>query len=166
MNLTPDQLARQYQVARNRAGELIDSIESEFSIPPRLLYAIASRETNCDPYYLNHAGDGGHGRGWWQVDDRSHAIPDDWATNIEWQCRRGSEILAACLASEGGNVVRAANRYNSGQGETRYTTGRDYGPDVYDRWQFLVENFPPVSSPSPQANDKWTDVFVPILVGE
>lgn len=148
VNLTAAQLRAQYATARSTAGSTIDRAEEEFGIPRRLMYAIGSRETNFNPYYITHAGDGGHGRGWWQVDDRSHAIPADWASNIEWQVREGARILAACLTAEGGNVVRAANRYNSGQGETRYTTGGDYGPDVHERWTFLCSAFP-VEEPVP-----------------
>ena len=164
MNLTAGQLTAQYRTARARAGDLIDRTEVEFGIPRRLLFAIGSRETNFDPYWIDHPGDGGHGRGWWQVDDRSHVIPDDWAGNLEWQCRKGAEVLAGCLQREKGDVVRAANRYNSGQGETRYTTGKDYGPDVFDRWQFLVASFPPAlvdptPEPLPPAYDNIHPVF-------
>jgi hypothetical protein len=153
VNLTPAQLRAQYQVARQYAGALVDRTEVEFGIPRRLMFAIGSRETNFNPYFISHAGDGGHGRGWWQVDDRSHFIPDNWATDIEWQCRKGAQVLMAGLANENGDVVRAANRYNSGQGETRYTTGKDYGPDVYERWQFLVAEYPPTPpEPVPPAD--------------
>src|SRR5262249_49783100 len=43
--------------------------ESAHDLPAGLLLAIASRETNC----RNIVGDGGHGRGFFQIDDRSHA---------------------------------------------------------------------------------------------
>lgn len=138
MNITPAQLDAQYKLAVLYAGSLIDEVEKELDLPPFSLYAIGSRETNFNPYYLDHAGDGGHGRGWWQVDDRSHDIPDDWSTDIEWQCYKGGEVLASCLEAANENLVAAFNRYNSGQEKTQYTTGKDYGPDVESRRQYLA----------------------------
>lgn len=143
MNLTRGQLRAQYEAGRPLIGELVDAAEKAFSLPSRVMWAIYSRETNLDPYYFTHAGDGGHGRGVGQVDDRSHAIPADWKVNLPWQVRKSAEIFASCLTRADGDVVRAANRYNSGQEATRYTTGKDYGPDVYERWQTLQEMFPP-----------------------
>lgn len=163
MNIPEAYLRLDYQRARAWWGQLIDGAERRHGIPARLAYAVYSRETNLGrhwdaappatippgptedllTYFIRNAGDGGHGRGIGQVDDRSHAIPDDWARDIDWQVDRSMEILAACLAAEGGDVVRAANHYNSGQGETARTTGKDYGPDVAERWQFIVREFPP-----------------------
>lgn len=149
MNLTKSQLRAQYERGRSLIGELVDAAEKAFSLPPRIMWAIYSRETNLDPYYFTHPGDGGHGRGVGQVDDRSHTIPADWASNLTWQVGKSAEIFTSCFARAGGDVVRAANLYNSGQEETRYTTGKDYGPDVYDRWQALLEMFP-VHVPQPE----------------
>lgn len=149
MNLTEQQLRAEYLRARAYAGTLIDQVEETQGIPARLMYAVGSRETHFLPQYLDQPGDGGHGHGWWQVDDRSHVIPADWAGNIAWQATRGAEILRACLLTENGDVVRAANRYNSGQPYTAGTTGKDYGPDVYDRWQALLRMYPP-TPPAPK----------------
>lgn len=145
MNLSRAQLRAQYEEARPLIGELVDAAERAFSLPPLVMWAIYSRETNLDPYYFTHPGDGGHGRGVGQVDDRSHIIPSNWASNLTWQVGTSAEIFASCLRASDGDVVRAANRYNSGQEKTEYTTGKDYGPDVYERWQVLSEMF--VSTP-------------------
>lgn len=123
-------------------GDLIDAAERRLELPSRILWAIYSRETNLNPYYFSHTGDGGHGHGIGQVDDRSHDIPLDWQVNLSWQVNASAEIFSGCLTLEDRDVVRAANRYNSGQNETRFTTGKDYGPDVFDRWQYLVQAFP------------------------
>lgn len=167
MNIPEAYLRLDFRRAHAWWGRLIDGAERRLSIPVRLAYAVYSRETNLgrhwgtappsdvpsEPtedgltYFIRNAGDGGHGRGIGQVDDRSHGIPADWATNIAWQVERSMEILAACLADEGGDVVRAANRYNSGQGETSRTTGKDYGPDVFERWQFLAREYPTKEAP-------------------
>lgn len=171
MNIPEVYLRRDFERARAWWGQLIDDAERRHGIPLRLLYAVYSRETNLGrhwdmaapmawpeqpppagllTYFIRNAGDGGHGHGIGQVDDRSHDIPADWATNVAWQVDRSAEILAAALAAEGGDVVRAANRYNSGQGETSRTTGKDYGPDVAERWRFLVREFPPEETPMPE----------------
>ncbi len=145
MNITTAQLRQQYEQGRSLIGELVDAAEKAFNLPPRVMWAIYSRETNIDPYYFTHPGDGGHGRGVGQVDDRSHDIPANWDSNLTWQVGKSAEIFQACLTAEGGDVIRAANRYNSGQGATQYTTGKDYGPDVYERWQTLLFMFPPAT---------------------
>ena len=173
MNIPAEHLRRDFLRARAWWGHLIDDAERRHGIPGRLLYAIYSRETNMGrhwraappatfppvptdddlTYWIRYAGDEGNGRGIGQVDKRYHSAPADWPTNIAWQVERSAEILADYLGSEGGNVTRGANRYNSGQGETRYTTGKDYGPDVVERWRFLVHEFPTRSDPPPAPAD-------------
>ena len=106
-----------------------------------LLFAVGSRETNL----TNEVGDGGHGHGVWQLDNRSHTPPGGFAqfdNNVPLQCSIAADMLHGLLAMEAGNVERAANRYNSGQPETAHTTGRDYGPDVVQRMQALQRLFP------------------------
>jgi hypothetical protein len=161
VNIPDVYLRRDFERAAAWWGGLIDAAERRHGLPARLLYAVYSRETNMGrhwrtappavfppapadddlTYFIRNAGDGGHGHGIGQVDDRSHVIPIDWATNVAWQVERSAAILASALRAEGGDVVRAANRYNSGQGETSGTTGRDFGPDVYERWRFLAREF-------------------------
>ncbi len=186
MNIPPEYLRRDYLRARDWWGQLIDQAELANGIPRCLLYATCSRETNLgrhwrtpppatwppEPtsddltYYVRHAGDEGHGRGIGQVDDRSHAIPPGWATNVAWQVGRSAEILAAALRREGvartlarvDHVTRACNRYNSGQPLTEYTTD-NYGPDVVERWLYLL-----TLAPEPEP-DPWAQLFVPVLCG-
>jgi peptidoglycan hydrolase-like protein with peptidoglycan-binding domain len=55
-----------------RRGGVVDlclAAEGKAGLPRAVLLAIASRETHC----RDIVGDGGHGRGLFQVDDRSHA---------------------------------------------------------------------------------------------
>ncbi len=131
--------------ARELWGHVIDPIEAEFGFPRGLMYAIGSRETNLDPYYAHNPGDQGWGHGIWQIDKGSHAIPADWRGNIEWQCRKGAEVLLNCHR-RCGSWEGAANCYNSGRCYASATTGRDYGPDVIERlaWvQRFLDEFPP-----------------------
>lgn len=141
MKITAAQMDAQYKVAIKYAGSLMDEVEKEFDLPPFSMYAIGSRETNFDPYYIDHAGDYGNGHGWWQVDKRYHEIPDDWASDIEWQCYKGGEIFADCLEAADEDIIAAFNRYNSGQELTSKTTGKDYGPDVESRRQYLLNKY-------------------------
>jgi hypothetical protein len=66
---------------------------SSFNLPIEILMAIASRETNIQ----NIVGDGGHGYGLMQVDNRSNAL---WVAKGLWRemreaIRKGAEILNA-----------------------------------------------------------------------
>jgi len=69
---------------------------SRFHIAPAVLMAIASRETNM----RNIVGDGGHGYGVMQIDDRSFP---DWCHSGAWgqpaaSIDKGAEVLAGkCL---------------------------------------------------------------------
>lgn len=85
MNATRSQLIAQY----NRAKKLLwveHFREAANAITPGLfdtadLMAIGSRETNLDPKWLTKKGDGGHGAGLMQIDDRSFPLftnSDKW----------------------------------------------------------------------------------------
>jgi hypothetical protein len=102
----------------------------------------APGETNL----TNEVGEFGHGHGVWQLDDRSHTPPGGFAnfdSNVPLQCAVAADMLHSLLTIEGGNVERAADRYDSGQPEWK-TTGSDYGIDVLERMQTLQRLFPPV----------------------
>src|ERR1044072_4207136 len=72
MKITADQLAQQVALARSRGWlPLIRRAEKRHKLPQGMLLAIASRETNMQDI----VGDGGHGRGLFQIDDRFHG---DW----------------------------------------------------------------------------------------
>src|SRR4051794_33761817 len=72
MKISADQLAQQVALARSRGWlPLIARAEKRHKLPHGMLLAIASRETNMQDI----VGDGGHGRGLFQIDDRFHG---DW----------------------------------------------------------------------------------------
>src|SRR5262249_36675913 len=69
MNITKDQLTKEVGVARNNGWlPVFTKAEKRHNLPPGLLLAIASRETDMQDI----VGDAGHGRGLFQIDDRSH----------------------------------------------------------------------------------------------
>ena len=143
MNITPDELYA--QVERFTAEfPLVWVIESEYRLPRGLLLAVGSRETNL----TNEIGDNGHGHGVWQLDDRSHIISSTFDDDVSLQAHVAGIMLSAALAQYGWIVDRAACVYNSGQPLDQYTTGGDYGLDVFDRMVYIQMNFPASQSPS------------------
>jgi len=103
-----------------------------------LLFAVGSRETDL----TNEVGDGGHGHGVWQLDDRFHNPPGGFAnfdSNVPMQCATAAAMLHTDLAITGGNLEEAAAIYNSGHPDEAATTGGDYGIDVRERMQFLQQ---------------------------
>lgn len=150
------------ELERARAEGLVDLIlpvERRAKLPRGLLLAIASRET----HFRNIAGDGGHGRGVFQIDDRSHgawlrrhgagaagAVP-----SVEDAAAYAAEILAGNLAygrSKGLSGDRllhfAVSAYNAGAGgawrgltergdpDARTAHG-NYGKDVLERMALI-----------------------------
>ena len=71
MNITESQLEQQLLALGHRRIDMVTDLAHEGEndgIGPALIFALASRETNMK----NIVGDGGHGRGWLQIDDRFH----------------------------------------------------------------------------------------------
>jgi hypothetical protein len=71
MNITEQQLDAQLRAFGHRRIDVVSDIAHEGEddgIGPALLLALGSRESNM----RNIVGDGGHGRGWLQIDDRFH----------------------------------------------------------------------------------------------
>jgi hypothetical protein len=71
MNITQAQLEQQLQALGHRRIDMVTDLAHEGEddgIGPALVLALASRESNM----RNITGDGGHGRGWLQIDDRFH----------------------------------------------------------------------------------------------
>jgi len=138
MEITGAELASQYQQASS-TWPFIQQVELAQELPRMLLFAVGSRETNL----TNEVGDGGHGHGVWQLDDRSHTPPGgSWPAfdaSVTLQCTAAATMLNGLLASTGGNVEEAAAIYNSGQPGEPGTTHGDYGVDVLERMQFLQQ---------------------------
>ena len=138
MEITGAELASQYQQA-SLTWPFIHQAELAQELPRMLLFAVGSRETNL----TNEVGDGGHGHGVWQLDDRSHTPPGgSWPAfdaSVTLQCATAATMLKVLLASTGGNIEAAAAIYNSGQPGEPGTTHGDYGIDVLQRMQFLQQ---------------------------
>ncbi|MGH3130766.1 MAG: peptidoglycan-binding protein, partial [Gaiellaceae bacterium] len=155
--------------------EVCLAAERTAKLPEGLLLAIASRETHC----RNIAGDGGHGRGVFQIDDRFHG---DWlrrhgagapgaVPSVADGAAYAAELLNANFAYGRGKGLKgdallkfAAAAYNAGAGGAwagvqvagdpdARTANRNYGADVLERMS-LVRGWIEPSEPSePSAPD-------------
>jgi hypothetical protein len=142
MNITGAQLSKQFNRAR-QMWPFIDEINRSHGLAPFLLYAVGSRETNLDPKFAQGTlGDAGHGHGIWQLDDQNRPgktprnIPREFDFDVRLQAHKAAEMLAD-LHSRFKDWTKACNAYNSGSPLTSKTTGKDYGPDVMGRRNFL-----------------------------
>lgn len=147
--------------AREKGWEQIClDAEQKESLPTALLLAIASRETDMNDV----VGDHGHGRGLFQIDDRSHtsflrkqgvlragrkprvaeAAPYAAALvrwNLEYGRDRGvreRDQLKFALSAYNAGAGGALEGYRLGDSDRR-TTGADYGRDVLARHAIFSE---------------------------
>ena len=136
--------------------------EEKYDLPPGLMLAVASRETQM----RNIRGDGGHGRGVFQIDDRWHP---DWlakhagpsgvppvrdaafyaasliAANIAEARRAGvpkDDQVRVALAGYNAGMNRAISDYKSSGNPDARTTGGDYSRDVLGRRRDVVTFLP------------------------
>lgn len=146
MNITGPQLLAEYRRAV-RVWPFVPVVESAFGLPRLLLFAVGSRETNL----TNEVGDGGHGHGVWQLDNRSHTIPPGFDGNVHLQAATAARMLRGLLAgfAHAPDPLRCAlAAYNAGAGTVGYnlahgldvdtgTAGGDYSADTYARLLYL-----------------------------
>ena len=98
-------------------GAQIAAAATRHHLEPRLLAAVAAQETGGpgSDSGRNVVGDGGHGHGLFQIDDRWHAFARspaamDPASNADY----AAGILSSNLQRFGGNVRAALSAYNAG----------------------------------------------------
>ncbi len=117
-------------------------------VDPNLLAAVAAQETGGPDSDAgrNVVGDGGHGRGLFQIDDRSHPFAStpaamDPAKNAGY----AAGMLAGLLKTYGGNVREALSAYNTGSPtatgtKTRWADGSDlsYADSVMRHYERLT----------------------------
>lgn len=152
--MNASELRRQFLFAK-KMGWLPYFREEPYGVPAHLLMAIASRETNMN----NIMGDGGHGHGLMQIDDRSFP---EWCRSGKWKSvKEGIYMGAFVLRSKYNSAAKvpetmrmhvAVAMYNAGKHALSdwiihadpdlRTTGRDYSRDVFARsktFQALLE---------------------------
>jgi len=111
----------------------IAAAAKRYGLAPELLAAVAAQETGGPDTNAGHneVGDGGHGRGLFQIDNRWHSFastPDamDPGKNADY----AAGMLSGLLKEYGGNVHEALSAYNSGSPtaagtSTRWADGSD-----------------------------------------
>ena len=110
-------------------GPQIAAAATRHSLDPRLLAAVAAQETGGpgSDSGRNIVGDGGHGHGVFQIDDRWHpfastAAAMDPAANADY----AAGMIESNLQRYGGNVRAALSAYNTGS-PTATGTRTDWG---------------------------------------
>jgi hypothetical protein len=113
----------------------IESAARRYGLNPNLLAAVAAQETGGPGSNAGHniVGDGGHGHGLFQIDDRWHPFASskaamDPAQNADY----AAGMLSGLLKRYGGNMHEALSAYNSGSPaatgtKTRWADGADLG---------------------------------------
>jgi hypothetical protein len=106
-------------------GPQIAAAASRHGLDPRLLAAVAAQETGGPgaDSGRNVVGDGGHGRGVFQIDDRWHPFARspaamDPAQNADY----AAGLLASNIDRYGGDVHAALSAYNTGSPTATGTT--------------------------------------------
>ena len=126
----------------------IESAARRRGLDPDLLAAVAAQETGGPDTNAgrNTVGDGGHGRGLFQIDDRWHPFAAtsgamDPAQNADY----AAGMLSGLLKRYGGNVQQALSAYNTGSPtaagtKTRWSDGSDlsYADSVMRHYQRLT----------------------------
>ncbi len=116
------------------APEIVSAARSH-RLDPALLAAVAAQETGGPGSNggANVVGDGGHGRGLFQIDDRWHAFARSVAAMDPGQnAEYAASMISGLLQRYGGNVHKALSAYNAGSPtatgtQTRWADGRTLG---------------------------------------
>lgn len=142
-------------------------------IDPELLAAVAAQETGGPGANAgrNVVGDGGHGHGVFQIDDRWHAFattPD--AMNPAKNADYAAGMLSGLLKRYGGDVHEALSAYNAGSPnatgtKTRWSDGSDlaYADSVMRHYQQLTGEAEPAAESSAVAESPGTVASVGAL---
>jgi len=95
----------------------IASAARRHGVSPALMAAVAAQETGGPGSSAgsNILGDGGHGHGIFQIDDRWHAFARSAAAmNPQANADYAAAMIAGLLQRYGGNVHKALSAYNAG----------------------------------------------------
>ncbi|HEY2475893.1 MAG TPA: transglycosylase SLT domain-containing protein [Candidatus Cybelea sp.] len=126
-------------------------------LDPNLLAAVAAQETGGPDSNSgrNVVGDGGHGHGIFQIDDRWHSFASSAAAmNPASNANYAAAMLAGLLKRYGGDVHEALSAYNSGSPTaggtaTRWADGSNlgYADSVLRHYARLTGGPAPTESP-------------------
>lgn len=97
---------------------------AKYGLDPRLLAAVAAQETGGPGSNAgrNILGDGGHGHGIFQIDDRFHDFARSaGAMNPQANADYAAGMISGLLKRYGGDVHKALSAYNAGSPNARGT---------------------------------------------
>lgn len=103
----------------------IASAASRHGLDPRLLAAVAAQETGGPGSNSgrNVVGDGGHGHGLFQIDDRWHPFAKSAAAmNPARNADYAAGMISGLIAKYGGDIRKALSAYNAGSPNAAGTT--------------------------------------------
>jgi hypothetical protein len=130
----------------------ITAAAAKYQVDPQLLAAVAAQETGGPGSNAgrNIVGDGGHGRGIFQIDDRFHAFAKTAAAmqpqaNADYAAR----MISGLLQRYGGDVHKALSAYNAGNPNatgtvTQWQDGQElgYADSVLRHYAKIAETTP------------------------
>ena len=97
---------------------------AKYDLDPELLAAVAAQETGGPGSNAgrNIVGDGGHGHGVFQIDDRFHVFAQTAAAmDPEANADYAAHMISGLLKQYGGDVHKALSAYNAGSPNARGT---------------------------------------------
>lgn len=97
---------------------------AKYGLDPQLLAAVAAQETGGPGSNAgrNVVGDGGHGHGVFQIDDRFHGFARTAAAmNPAANADYAAQMISGLLKQYGGDVHKALSAYNAGSPDARGT---------------------------------------------
>lgn len=161
---------------------------AKYGLDPKLLAAVAAQETGGpgSNHGRNVIGDGGHGHGIFQIDDRFHSFARTAAAmDPQANADYAAGMISGLLKQYGGDVHKALSAYNAGSPDARGTVtewqdGRQlgYADSVLRHYTELMQaetqqeqssvnalssfasmQLPPLSAPAPaQSTHSWRQI--------
>jgi hypothetical protein len=126
-----------------KSWPFIPDVEKAHGLSANLLLALGSRETNL----TNKLGDGGHGHGVWQRDDRWWDVDASYLTDVRKQAEDAATLLVAnhkalgnwpaAIAAYNAGVTGVKTAVAAGKSADAATTGGDYAADVLGRQAYI-----------------------------
>lgn len=154
-------------------GPQIEAAAAAHHLDPKLLAAVAAQETGGPGANSgrNIVGDGGHGHGIFQIDDRSWSFARTAAAmNPAKNAEMAASILADNLHRYGGDLRAALSAYNSGSPtasgtKTTWADGRvlGYADSVMRHYGAIAGGMPRASQSSPVTAAAGTPVVERVL---
>jgi len=137
-----------------KAWPFISEIEKKTGLPTGMLLAVGSRETNL----TNVIGDGGHGFGVWQRDNRYWPVDETYLLDVKKQAEDAAALLVAnykvlkswdyAVAAYNAGVDGVQKALAALKSADAATTGGDYAADVLGRLAF-TKDVVPATPPAP-----------------